>query len=76
MRKLSSRLRREQKLNITGRERDVIRLLVGGLTNKQIGQHLGISHNTVRDHMSSVFGKLKVRNRVELVILAADFISN
>jgi DNA-binding NarL/FixJ family response regulator len=59
-------------MKITRRERDVMRLLVNGLTNKQIGQHLGISNYTVRDHISSTFKKFNVTSRVELAIIAAE----
>lgn len=47
-----------------------MRLLAEGLTNKQIAQKLGISNYTVRDHLSSVFEKTDVKNRVELAVLA------
>ncbi|MNF53408.1 Transcriptional regulatory protein DevR (DosR) [compost metagenome] len=50
----------------------MMRLLVSGLTNKQIGQQLGISNYTVRDHISSTFKKLNVTNRVELAVIAAE----
>ncbi|MBC3438138.1 helix-turn-helix transcriptional regulator [Pseudomonas sp. BW16M2] len=56
-------------MNITEREHDVIHCLSRGLTNKEIGQQLGISQHTVRDHLSSVFKKLNVGSRIELAIL-------
>jgi DNA-binding NarL/FixJ family response regulator len=56
-------------LNITEREHDVIHCLSKGLTNKEIGQQLGISQHTVRDHLSSVFKKLNISSRIELAIL-------
>ncbi|MND45644.1 Transcriptional regulatory protein LiaR [compost metagenome] len=58
-------------MNITERERDVMLLVGQGKTNKQIGLDLGISHNTVRDHVSSLFKKLNVKSRTELAILLA-----
>lgn len=54
-------------MKITKREQDVMTLLVQGLTNKNIGKAIGISDHTVRDHISSLFKKYKVANRVELV---------
>lgn len=60
---------REHALNITEREHDVIHCLSKGLTNKEIGQQLGISQHTVRDHLSSVFKKLNISSRIELAIL-------
>jgi DNA-binding NarL/FixJ family response regulator len=59
-------------VKITRRERDVMRLLVNGLTNKQIGQQLGVSNYTVRDHMSSTFKKSNIASRVELAVIAAE----
>lgn len=46
-------------------------LLAEGKSNKQIGLDLGISHNTVRDHVSSLLKKLNVKSRTELAILLA-----
>ena len=59
-------------MKITRRERDVMRLLVNGLTNKQIGQQLGVSNYTVRDHISSAFKKFNIASRVELALIAAE----
>jgi two-component system nitrate/nitrite response regulator NarL len=55
---------------LTAREREVIRLVGEGLRNKQIADRLVISEATVRHHMSSIFGKLGVNDRFELVIYA------
>jgi DNA-binding NarL/FixJ family response regulator len=55
---------------LTERERDVIGLICEGLPNKQIGQRLHISETTVRHHLTSIFDKLGVESRLELVIYA------
>lgn len=55
-------------MNLTCREIDVVRLLVQGLTNKQIGRKLGISDNTARDHISSMLKKTSTESRVELAV--------
>jgi DNA-binding NarL/FixJ family response regulator len=52
---------------LTAREVQVLQLLVKGLANKQIGDHLNISEHTVKDHLKSVFGKLQVEDRTEAV---------
>jgi DNA-binding NarL/FixJ family response regulator len=52
---------------LTQREVQVLQLLVKGLANKQIGDHLNISEHTVKDHLKSVFGKLQVEDRTEAV---------
>jgi two-component system nitrate/nitrite response regulator NarL len=55
---------------LTEREREVIALIGEGLKNKQIATRLQISETTVRHHLTSVFGKLGVSDRLELVIYA------
>lgn len=55
---------------LTDREREVIGLICEGLQNKNIGQRLYISETTVRHHLTSIFSKLGVDNRLELVIYA------
>jgi DNA-binding NarL/FixJ family response regulator len=55
---------------LTQREVQVLQLLVKGLANKQIGDHLGISEHTVKDHLKSVFGKLQVEDRTKAVTAA------
>jgi len=55
---------------LTDREREVIALIAEGLRNKQIGQRLFISETTVTHHLSSIFSKLDVSDRLELIIYA------
>ena len=55
---------------LTEREREVVTLIGQGLRNKQIAQRLGISETTVRHHLTSIFAKLDVADRLELVIYA------
>lgn len=55
---------------LTERERDVIRLVGEGLKNKQIGDRLSISSTTVGHHLTSIFNKLDVESRLELVIFS------
>lgn len=52
---------------LTDRQRRVRDLVVEGLSNKQIGETLGISTRTVEEHRKAVYDKLDVRNAVELV---------
>ena len=56
--------------SLTSREREVISLVGEGLRNKQIAERLFISETTVTHHLSSIYGKLLVADRLELVIYA------
>jgi two-component system nitrate/nitrite response regulator NarL len=56
--------------SLTKRERDVIRGITQGLKNKQIAEQLSISEITVRHHLTSIFDKLEVADRFELMIYA------
>ena len=60
----------EKIATLTARERGVITLIAEGLKNKQIAERLFISETTVTHHLSSVFAKLGVSDRLELVIYA------
>jgi DNA-binding NarL/FixJ family response regulator len=52
---------------LTEREVEVLRLAARGLTNKAIGQDLGISDRTVQGHLANIYGKLNVGSRTEAV---------
>lgn len=55
---------------LTEREREIIRLVGQGLSNKEIAYKLSISDSTVRHHMTSIFDKVGVPNRQKLLIHA------
>lgn len=55
---------------LTAREREVIALVSEGLKNKAIGERLFISETTVTHHLSSIYSKLGVSDRLELVVFA------
>ena len=58
---------RQELGTLTPRELEVLRLLCGGLSNKEISNQLGIEDVTVRLHLRGVFRKLGVKNRVQAV---------
>ena len=57
----------EQIEALTSRELEILRLAAQGLTNKAIGQEMGISDRTVQGHLANIFGKLGVASRTEAV---------
>ncbi|HEY1121570.1 MAG TPA: response regulator transcription factor [Haloferula sp.] len=61
---------RERGEILSEREREIVRLLVKGEANKQIGDALGITELTVKSHMKNILAKLKVRDRTEAVTVA------
>lgn len=52
---------------LTQREREIARCVGEGLSNKQIAKALGIQSATVKNHVHSILGKLKMRRRIEIV---------
>jgi two-component system, NarL family, nitrate/nitrite response regulator NarL len=56
--------------SLTAREREIIDAMIkqGRSTNKQIAVHLNMSEHTLRNHLSSIYSKLEVENRLELVM--------
>lgn len=60
----------EKIAQLTQREREIIAVASCGLPNRQVAKKLNLSEATVRHHLSSVFAKLGVANRGELIIFA------
>lgn len=56
--------------SLTDREREVLALVSEGLKNKEIADRLFISEWTVRHHITAIFSKLEVSDRVELILYA------
>jgi DNA-binding NarL/FixJ family response regulator len=60
---------------LSDRERQVAYLVSRGMKNKDIGAEMGISENTVKRHLQSIFGKTGARDRLELAVMALQEIS-
>jgi DNA-binding NarL/FixJ family response regulator len=56
--------------DLTERELEVVRLVASGCKNREVGNSLSISERTVKSHLTSIFHKLGVRDRVGLVMYA------
>ena len=57
-----------QVSQLSEREKEVVRLLLQGKSNKLIALSLGISDRTVEFHLSNIYVKLQVRSRIELIL--------
>lgn len=55
---------------LTSREREVLKLVAQGKTNKEIAANLTVTEHTVKNHLRNILEKLHVRNRVEAAIMA------
>jgi len=53
---------------LTQRERDIVTLIVSGASNKEVGEALEISERTVKGHLSNIFQKLDVPDRLKLAL--------
>ena len=58
--------------DLTEREKEILRLITLGGTNKEIANKLGISEKTVKNHISNIFQTLHVNNRTQAAIYALD----
>ena len=61
-----------KELTITPREHEILGLIAAGLSNREIGEKLFVSENTVKTHSSRLFEKLSVNRRVQAVQKARE----
>ncbi len=62
----------QRRFGLTPREMEIISTIVAGYTNKDIAQKFSISEQTVKHHLTNIFDKLGVSNRLELALYAVN----
>jgi DNA-binding NarL/FixJ family response regulator len=62
----------ERDPEISPREREVLRLLAAGFSNREIGSALHVAEGTIKNHVSNILGKMGVRDRTRAVLKAAE----
>lgn len=65
-------VRRAGGRRLSAREREVLRLMAAGNSNKEIARKLRITERTAKFHVTSIFNKLDAENRAQAVAIAAD----
>lgn len=76
MRLASMAGRKPSALRLSIREEQILKLLLCGKTNKEIGQRLAISEKTVKHYMTALMQKMNARNRTEVVLAAQANLAN
>jgi DNA-binding NarL/FixJ family response regulator len=64
--------RGERASTLTSREREVVKMIAGGLRNRDIAERLSISENTVKVHLHNIYEKLGMEGRMELLLFARE----
>ena len=57
---------------LSAREAEVAALVAKGMTNEELASALGLSKQTVKNHLQSIFRKLKITNRVQLTVTVLE----
>jgi two-component system, NarL family, nitrate/nitrite response regulator NarL len=60
----------DRQFGLTRRELEIVTAVASGLTNKEIARRFALSEETVKHHLTKIFAKLDVANRVELALFA------
>lgn len=65
-------VQQEARTEVNGRELEVLRFLVQGLSNKEIASRLAVSESTVKNTLQQLFAKTSVRTRAQVVRVALE----
>jgi PAS domain S-box-containing protein len=70
--KVQTFIPRQGQDNFTPRQKDIVNLVAKGFTNQQIAERLSVSVNTIKNHKSMLFRKVKVKNSIGLLSVTRD----
>lgn len=70
LRRFAAARRQTQMFGLTRREQEIVRAVIDGDTNKEIGRRFSISENTVKRHLMHIFNKVGASSRIELALFA------
>ncbi|QPQ55083.1 response regulator transcription factor [Allosphingosinicella flava] len=62
----------QSSFSLTGREREVLRLMMGGYSNREIAEALDLAEGTIKNHVSNILIKLDARDRTRAVLKAIE----
>lgn len=62
-----------RSVNLSAREREILKLIIEGQTNQQIASNLYLSLSTVKTHVKSIFNKMGVDHRVQAAVIALRY---
>ncbi len=72
MREVAAGTPTAHRTDLTARERDVIRLIARGMSNRQIARELDVAEKTVKAHVSNILSKLGLSDRTQAALYAVD----
>jgi DNA-binding NarL/FixJ family response regulator len=74
--RLLQRSQKQDEIGLTRREQQVLTLITEGMTNRQIGEQLGLVEKTVKNYVSVLFDKLGLERRTQAVVYGLDHPAN
>jgi DNA-binding NarL/FixJ family response regulator len=72
--KVQNFIPRQGQDHFTPRQKDIVNLVAKGFTNQEIAERLSVSVNTIKNHKSMLFRKIRVKSSVELVSVTRNFL--
>jgi DNA-binding NarL/FixJ family response regulator len=63
----------QRRVHFSPRERQIVRFIVEGCSNQEIANRMGLRLQTVKNHLSRIYKKVSVPNRVQLAVFAVGY---